>query len=223
MLGRDSPQLLSGCRWTPGHRFSPYQLIPKTEQPQDLQAGQGRHELGRSSLGNIEPLLHCQGLICPLFVQHPGDVVNRHLRLFLTDDFHNLISGDGDSVLPGGRVCREQIPVGLGFVLEALVPCKGEGHGVYPRPCRAGWNCATAFPGRLPWADIPARRWRAKCPNPRCVILTQNAWESRACGEPRPPYGTDSPRFSQETEVAQHMLPVDPSKHPDVLRFVFSR
>jgi hypothetical protein len=33
------------------------------------------------------------------------------------------------------------------------------------RPCRAGSDCATVFPGRLPWADVPARRWRAKCPN----------------------------------------------------------
>jgi hypothetical protein len=37
-------------------------------------------------------------------------VFNRQPLLFLSNDFHNSISGDGGSVLPAGRTCREQIP-----------------------------------------------------------------------------------------------------------------
>jgi hypothetical protein len=36
-----------------------------------------------------------------------------------------------------------------------------------PRPCRAGCAIGGLLPRALPWADVPARRWRAKCPNRR--------------------------------------------------------
>jgi len=93
------------ARW-----FSPHHFISKTEQTHNLQGACGSSELGRMKLGDIEPLLHCQGLIGPVFLQQPGDVFNRQPLLFLSNDFHNSISGDGGSVLPAGRTCREQIP-----------------------------------------------------------------------------------------------------------------
>jgi hypothetical protein len=50
-------------------------------------------------LGSIEPFLHGEGLRCPVFLQQFGEVFHRHLRLFVSDDLHSLIFGDGGSVV----------------------------------------------------------------------------------------------------------------------------
>jgi hypothetical protein len=47
-------------------------------------------------------------------------VFYRQLHLFVSDDFHTLMSDDGGSVLPAKRTCREQIPQQLNGVYKSL-------------------------------------------------------------------------------------------------------
>lgn len=88
-----------------GQSFGPHQFPSKAEQPQNFQGGQGGRKLARSRLGNIEPLLHRQGLRRRVFAEQFGEVFHRQLFLFSSNDLHNMISGDGRSVfLAGGYV-----------------------------------------------------------------------------------------------------------------------
>jgi len=58
-------------------------FIAKTEQGQNLQRREGSGELGRSKLGSVEPLLHCQGLNGSVSFQQFGDVpYRRTVRTF---------------------------------------------------------------------------------------------------------------------------------------------
>lgn len=88
--------------------FRLHQNVSKTQQPKDLQGWQGRRELSRTKLGDVEPLLHRLCLHPTVSFEQFGKVAHRQLTLFLTDDFHN-IRGDVWKVLSApGFVKRER-------------------------------------------------------------------------------------------------------------------
>ena len=69
------------------------QFGSKTEQLENAEDRLGMLELSRLKLGVVKPLLDRLGLSPPVFLQQPGGLIHRQFLLFLSDDFHILISG----------------------------------------------------------------------------------------------------------------------------------
>jgi hypothetical protein len=107
-------------------------------------------------------------------------VFDRQLPLFLSNDFHNSISGDGGSVLPAGTICREQTPP------QSSGGPPGEGTGpAIPMPhrdsCRPG-----ALTGRARLTQFPRKAKdplghldvRASCPRGLRTVLRKAGSEA---------------------------------------------
>lgn len=76
----------------PSESFGVHQFLLKTQQHENVEGRLGMLELSWSKLGVVEPLFNRLGLSPPVLLQQPGGMTHRQFLLFLSDDFHILIS-----------------------------------------------------------------------------------------------------------------------------------
>ena len=104
--------------------FGLHQFISETQQPKNLQGGQGRWKLGRSKLGVVEPFLHGQGLDRSVSFQQSGNAFNRQLRLLSSYESHNPTFGEYPSIAPVGDLSSAISPRAPGSRFGAAPACR---------------------------------------------------------------------------------------------------